>query len=246
MMIENTGSVSSVIYDGIQFYPHLKALNMNGDNGALSTLMFTSKFSFTRRHLLALGIIILISIALGLGAVLILTLIAVLISLWSRRGESYPVLLENPEDEDEMARPSSLLENINQATTNIAKVKPMQTAVPTPIIKLNDDNVSNLIYNEKKDKDNENNHIDNSFSSNDTSNDASSSAITNENNEGDLNNGVGYRCYARYDFLGERPGELPLQVGQQIQVLNDRDNDWAFVRDPATSQEGIVPTSYLF
>lgn len=189
--------------------------------------------------MLALGIIILISIALGLGVVLLIALIAILISLWERRGESRPILLENDE-KDEQVRPSSLLANINQATTNIARgsTTNAQTLAPTPIIKLNDQDTG-------KGKTEEVGEMDDSFNRS-----YSTGASTSDNppqiSPADLNNGVGYRCYSRYDFAGDRQGEIPLIVGQQVQVLNDSDQDWFFVRDPASTHEGVVPSSYLF
>lgn len=194
--------------------------------------------------LLALGIIILISIALGLGVVLLIALIAILVSLWERRGESRPILLENDE-KDEHVRPSSLLENINQATTNIARgsTTNAQALAPTPIIKLNDEEADKGLN--EKTTDHELSGLDDSFDRSYSTN-ASTSDHPPQLPAADLNNGVGYRCYARYDFAGDQQGELPLIVGQQVQVLNDSDRDWFFVRDPASIQEGVVPSSYLF
>lgn len=195
--------------------------------------------------LLALGIIILISIALGLGVVLLVALIAILISLWGRHGESRPILLEDDKDEANNGRPSSLLENINQATTNIARGS-TPNGQPTPIIKLNDGEPEKGM-NEKtyNDLDNDMSGADDSFERSYSSNDASSDNPP-QIPASDLNNGVGYRCYSRYNFAGDRPGELKLEVGQQVQVLNDSDQDWFFVRDPASAHEGVVPSSYLF
>lgn len=165
-----------------------------------------------------------------------------MISLWDRRGESRPILLENDDNDNDNARPSSLLENINQATTNIARGSTNTHALtPTPIIKLNDEGFEKGM-NEKND--NELSGIDDSFDRSYSTN--ASSSDQPPTTQTDLNNGVGYRCYARYNFPGDQSGELPLLVGQQVQVLNDSDQDWFFVRDPASAQEGVVPSSYLF
>ncbi|TIA86103.1 hypothetical protein E3P99_03789 [Wallemia hederae] len=242
--LRGVGRVSSAMYDGREWHPHLQTFNSDGSTGALASIMYSSDFSFTARDLLALGIIILISIALGLGVVLLLALIAILVSLWERRGESRPILLENDE-KDENVRPSSLLENINQATTNIARgsATNAQALAPTPIIKLNDEETEKG-PNEKI-TDNELSGADDSFDRSYSTN-ASTSDQPPQLPPADLNNGVGYRCYARYDFAGDQQGELPLIVGQQVQVLNDSDQEWFFVRDPASTQEGVVPSSYLF
>ncbi|TIB03843.1 hypothetical protein E3P94_00366 [Wallemia ichthyophaga] len=237
--LRGVGRVSSVMYDGLNWHPHLQTFGSDGSAGSLASIMSSSDFSFSSRDLLALGIIILISIALGLGVVLLIALIAILISLWERRGESRPILLENDE-KDEQVRPSSLLANINQATTNIARgsTTNAQTLAPTPIIKLNDQDTG-------KGKTEEVGEMDDSFNRS-----YSTGASTSDNppqiSPADLNNGVGYRCYSRYDFAGDRQGEIPLIVGQQVQVLNDSDQDWFFVRDPASTHEGVVPSSYLF
>ncbi|TIB93587.1 hypothetical protein E3Q19_01041 [Wallemia mellicola] len=243
--LKGTGRVSSVMYDGVKWYPHLQTFNSDGSPGSLSSMIFSSDFSFSRRDLLALGIIILISIALGLGVVLLVALIAILISLWGRRGESRPILLEDDKDDADNGRPSSLLENINQATTNIARGS-TPNGQPTPIIKLNDGEPEKGM-NEKtyNDLDNDMSGADDSFERSYSSNDASSDNPP-QIPASDLNNGVGYRCYSRYNFAGDRPGELKLEVGQQVQVLNDSDQDWFFVRDPASAHEGVVPSSYLF
>lgn len=47
--LKGTGRVSSVMYDGVKWYPHLQTFNSDGSPGSLSSMIFSSDFSFSRR-----------------------------------------------------------------------------------------------------------------------------------------------------------------------------------------------------
>lgn len=47
--LSGIGSVSSAMYDGSNWYPHLQTFGSDGNKGSLSSVMFSSDFSFTRR-----------------------------------------------------------------------------------------------------------------------------------------------------------------------------------------------------
>jgi len=76
----------------------------------------------------------------------------------------------------------------------------------------------------------------------DTPSDALGGGETGENELGDVNRPT----HARYSFAGGAEGELPVVAGQEVIILDDRDQAWWYVRDPSTGKEGVVPASYLY
>ncbi|KAJ6559902.1 hypothetical protein B0H19DRAFT_106900 [Mycena capillaripes] len=57
---------------------------------------------------------------------------------------------------------------------------------------------------------------------------------------------TGRPAQARYSFDASGDGELPLSAGSAVEVLDDRDPAWWYVRDVKTGGEGVVPAAYLF
>lgn len=47
--LRGVGPVSSVMYDGSNWHPHLQTFNSDGSTGSLASIMFSSNFSFTAR-----------------------------------------------------------------------------------------------------------------------------------------------------------------------------------------------------
>ncbi|KAE9401582.1 hypothetical protein BT96DRAFT_918714 [Gymnopus androsaceus JB14] len=92
------GNASTALFDGASFIPYIVSSTVSGSAGSVSSL-FTSiaNFSFTQKHFLATGVVILISIAIAADKV-----------------KQFDAGAED--DESIHHRPSSLLEHINAAT----------------------------------------------------------------------------------------------------------------------------------
>ena len=50
---------------------------------------------------------------------------------------------------------------------------------------------------------------------------------------------------ALYDYKGTTDEELPLRAGQELIVLNDENDDWWYVTDATTDEEGYAPSTFL-
>ncbi|KAJ3001333.1 hypothetical protein NUW54_g6493 [Trametes sanguinea] len=113
------GNASSVLFDGQSFTPYIVSTSESGSPGAVSALFHSlASFSFTQRHFLATGVVILISIAIAAGIVFLLALIEILWTLFARRDDKVNTYdgADLDADDDSTHRPSSLLEHINAAT----------------------------------------------------------------------------------------------------------------------------------
>ncbi|KAJ7132890.1 cortical protein marker for cell polarity-domain-containing protein [Mycena crocata] len=226
------GNASSALFDGQSFFPYIVSTASTGSTGAVSSLFHSfSNFSFTQRHFLATGIVILISIAIAAGVVFLLALIGILWTLFSRRDDKLNKFDAAEDDDDDSThhRPSSLLEHINAATrTTIIGASPfahssakedkhLDTRPPTPDDPFAPD-ASNYMRAE-------------------TPSDAIGGVMTEE---------MSRPAQARYSFDGTGDGELPISAGSAVEVLDDRDPAWWYARDVKTGQEGVVPAAYLF
>ncbi|KAG8932932.1 hypothetical protein FRC01_011649 [Tulasnella sp. 417] len=229
------GSMSSTLYDGQTFYPYLVAASADGSPGSVSSFFNSySTFSFNHRKFLATGIVILVSIAIATGIVFLLLLLGIFWTLCTRReaGLAHP----NPEDDDDESsfrhhRPSSLLEHINAATrTTILGGAGLAGA-------------GAAVAHRKGDA-SEDTHADpDMWARAETPSDVMGAAgMMSEGEPGDVNRPT----HARYSFAGGAEGELPVAAGQEIMVLDDRDESWWYVRDPTSGREGVVPASYLY
>ncbi|TFY65748.1 hypothetical protein EVG20_g5344 [Dentipellis fragilis] len=235
------GNASSALFDGQNFIPYFISASSAGSPGTVSSLFHSlSSFSFSQRHLLATGIVILISIAISAGVVFLLVLIGILWTLFSRRDDALNNKFDPAEvdDDDSSAhqRPSSLLAHINAAT---------RTTI------LGSQSPFNQFNAEKEEAAGAGGgassvgHGD-PFSGPDASNylraETPSDAIVGMGMEDDQ----GRPARARYSFDGSGEGEMPLAVGQEVEVLDDRDHSWWYARDARTGQEGVVPSAYLY
>lgn len=142
----------------------------------------------------------------------------------------------NPEDDDDESsfrhhRPSSLLEHINAATR-------------TTILGGAGVAVAGAAAAHKKGDVSEDTHADpDTWTRPGTPSDTMGGmGMTNEGEPVDVNRPT----HARYSFAGGAEGELPVAAGQEIVVLDDRDESWWYVRDPSSGREGVVPASYLY
>ena len=182
---------------------------------------------------LATGIVILISLAIATGIVFLILLVGIIWTLCSRRetGLANP----NPEEDDDdessyRHRPSSLLEHINAATrTTILGTAAMGGA--------------GAMAHRKGDASQDTHADPDSWVRADTPSEMlGAGAMTGDSEAGDVNRPT----HARYSFAGGAEGELPVAAGQEVVVLDDRDQAWWYVRDPVSGREGVVPASYLY
>ncbi|PSS37880.1 hypothetical protein PHLCEN_2v348 [Hermanssonia centrifuga] len=226
------GNVSSALFDGEQIIPYIVSASSSGTPGTIASLFFSiSNFSFTQRHFLATGIVILISIAIAAGVVFFLALIGILWTLFSRKDDKIdkfdPADIED--DDSTTHRPSSLLEHINAATrTTILGQSPFgphdgeKSADAAALAAASADpfgpDASNYVRAE-------------------TPSDAAGGILGSEEIR---------PAHARYSFDGAGEGELAMTAGQDIEILDDGDAAWWYARDMRTGKEGVVPASYVY
>ncbi|KAF9562785.1 hypothetical protein CPC08DRAFT_362723 [Agrocybe pediades] len=228
-----SGNASSALYDGENVFPYIVSTSADGSSGSVSSLFHSfASFSFSQRHFLATGVVILISIAIAAGVVFLLALIGILWTLFSRKDDKLAKYDAVEEEDDDSHRPSSLLEHINAATrTTIVGTSPF----------------SNSNYNSEKEEQamGSPHGEQDPFGSVDASNymraETPSDAVG-----GMLAEERSRPAHARYSFDGTGEGELPMSSGAEIEVLDDRDHAWWFARDIRTGQEGVVPAAYLY
>ncbi|KAF7793786.1 hypothetical protein EIP86_004907 [Pleurotus ostreatoroseus] len=219
----NFGNASSALFDGQQIIPYIVSSASSGSPGTIASLIHSfATFSFTQHHFLATGIVILISIAIAAGVVFLLALIGILWAIFARRDERADKLdvAEYEDDDSTTHRPSSLLEHINAATR-------------TTII-----GQSPFAQDSEKEAEAAAMEVDagGSFRP-DTPSDATGALMAPE----DARPGR-----ARYSFEAENDGELPMATGQELEILDDRDNAWWYARDPRSGREGVIPAAYVY
>lgn len=181
---------------------------------------------------LAASIVILISMAIAIGIVFFLLLAGVIWTLLSRDNSQLDQKAYI-EDDASVHRPSSLLENINAATRST-----IIGGAAAP--------VSRQSMEDRAGVSTEGDHTTDGdgWRRAETPAVASGGGIVGTGNEPEEE--IGRPAFARYSFDGEGEGELQLQTGAQLSVLDDRDAAWWYVRDEQTGREGIVPAAYLY
>ncbi|KZT63770.1 hypothetical protein DAEQUDRAFT_679788 [Daedalea quercina L-15889] len=224
------GNASAALFDGQSFTPYVVTASASGSAGVLYGLIYSfTTFSFTQKHFLATGIVILISIAIAAGIVFFLALIGILWTLFTRRDDK--IKLDGgvaDDDDDSSHRPSSLLEHINAATRATVlgdsafgphagkeAVAGVATAESDPF---------------QPDADN--------YMRAETPSDAIAGTMGGED--------MSRPAHARYSFDGTGEGELPLSAGQEIEILDDGDAAWWYARDVRSRREGVVPAAYVY
>ncbi|KAI0371130.1 hypothetical protein BV20DRAFT_965800 [Pilatotrama ljubarskyi] len=235
------GNASSALFDGQNFTPFVVSTSDSGTPGTVAALFHSFvNIDFTQRHFLATGVVILISIAIAAGIVFLLALIEILWALFARRDDKVSNFDAGDldADDDSTHRPSSLLEHINAATRstilgssafgpNAEKEAGLATAGAAAGA-----GAAGAAH-------------DDPFSGPDASNylraETPSDALG-----GALGPEESRPAYARYSFHGEGEGELPVKAGQELEILDDRDDAWWYARDTRTGQEGVVPASYVY
>ncbi|KAK0455134.1 cortical protein marker for cell polarity-domain-containing protein [Armillaria borealis] len=228
------GNASSALYDGQSYIPYIVSSSNTGSTGAVAALFHSfASFSFTKRHFLATGVVILISIAIAAGVVFLLALIGILWTLFSRRDEKLNKLDVVDEDDDSTHhRPSSLLEHINAATR--------ATVLGGAAYDHYDDKEEEKILRDASSPAPDADPFgpdDSNYLRAETPSDAVGGLMGEDSSR---------PAHARYSFDGAGEGELPLSAGAEVEVLDDRDAAWWYARDVRTGQEGVVPAAYLY
>ncbi|QRW21629.1 polarized growth protein rax2 [Rhizoctonia solani] len=217
------GSASTALFDGATVYPYISTTSTSGSTGFVNGLFYSvSNFSFELRKFLPRGVVILISIAIAAGIVFLLLLIGVLWAIFSRRDDQpqEEYVYQEADDESLLHRPSSLLEHINAATRNTIVGSVAGGIFPGGEKAVTPDPTDGTHMGEDEDG-------------------MGAGQVYNDPD------GEGRFALARYSFVPSGDGELALEEGTQVVVLDDRDPAWWFVRNEANGQEGVVPASYL-
>ncbi|KAI0356179.1 hypothetical protein OH77DRAFT_1536521 [Trametes cingulata] len=234
------GNASSALFDGQTFTPFVVSTSESGTPGTVAALFHSFvNIDFTQRHFLATGVVILISIAIAAGIVFLLALIEILWALFARRDDKVSNFdaADLDADDDSTHRPSSLLEHINAATRS--------TILGSSAFGPNAEKEAGLAAGAAAGAGAAGAAHDDPFSGPDASNylraETPSDALG-----GALGPEESRPAYARYSFHGEGEGELPVKAGQELEILDDRDDAWWYARDVRTGQEGVVPASYVY
>jgi Cortical protein marker for cell polarity len=164
---------------------------------------------------LAPGVVILISIAIAAGVVFFLVLLGILWTLFARRDEVLskfdPADMGDDDDSTEH-RPSSLLEHINAATTSIlGSQSPFHNASGEKEAVAADAGASSTGHDLLSGPDASN------YVRAETPSDAFGGVLA-------AGEGTGRPAHARYSFDGNGEGELSLIIGQELEILDDRDH----------------------
>ena len=174
---------------------------------------------------LAVGVVILISIAIAAGVVFLLVLIGILWTLFARRdNRKVEYAMFDDDVSSEHQRPSSLLEHINAATRGAI------LGGASPFAHPSDHDADRHIDNEKEDEmygaagaaglsssdPFAAEHDGDNFRRAETPSDAIAMG-------GMAAEESGRPAHARYSFDGGGEGELPLDEGMSLEILDDRD-----------------------
>jgi len=163
---------------------------------------------------LATGVVILISIAIAAGVVFLIVLLGILWTLFSRRDEvlsKFDPADIGDDDDSTQHRPSSLLAHINAATSaTILGGKGHSISTEKDAAAGGDAGASSVGHDLLTGPDASN------YVRAETPSDAFGGGLVGEE--------TGRPAHARYSFDGEGDGELPLAVGQELEVLDDHDH----------------------
>jgi len=161
-------------------------------------------------------VVILISIAIAAGIVFFLVLLGIFWTLFSRRDEvlsKFDPADTGEDDDSARPRPSSLLAHINAATrtTILGNQSPFnnpEAEKDRPATA--DADASNTGHDPLMGPDASN------YLRAETPSDAFGGALASEE--------TGRLAHARYSFDGKGEGEMPLVIGQELEILDDRDH----------------------
>ncbi|KAH9956897.1 cortical protein marker for cell polarity-domain-containing protein [Russula dissimulans] len=234
--IPSYGQVSSMLFDGQSSIPYIVSASTSGNPGSVAGLFNSlANFSFSQRHILATGVVILISIAIAAGVVFLIVLLGILWTLFSRRDEvlsKFDPADIGDDDDSTQHRPSSLLAHIN-AATSATILGGKGHSISTEKDAAGADAGASSVGHDPLTGPDASNYV-----RAETPSDAFGGGLVGEE--------TGRPAHARFSFDGEGEGELPLVVGQELEVLDDHDHSWWYARDVRTGKEGVVPASYVY
>ncbi|WWC70712.1 uncharacterized protein I206_104663 [Kwoniella pini CBS 10737] len=231
LYLEDSGNVTSALYDGSTFYPYLVGTSANGNLGAGGALFWSeSDFSFKVRHYLARGLVVLVAIAIATGLILLFILIALLLAFCFRRKECKDQsLYEKQEDVDSEGDVNSIHQHV---------FNNVQAALEASLI-------GGGLAGAAGAGGRKENRISDPSSYN-----SGAYPIGGESDEELYEEEEGYReSTMKYPFEGPeiQEGELPMKAGQRILIIDDEQStEWWFCKDPITGNEGVVPASHIW
>nr|XP_019004277.1 uncharacterized protein I203_03436 [Kwoniella mangroviensis CBS 8507]OCF67738.1 hypothetical protein I203_03436 [Kwoniella mangroviensis CBS 8507] len=232
LYLDNSGNVTSALYDGSTFYPYLVGTSSSGDLGSGSSLFWSeSDFSFKVRHYLARGLVVLVAIAIATGLILLLVLIVLLLTFCFRRRERKDQNIYN-----DQKKTDSDVDSTHQNVFNN-----VQAALEASLIG------GGLAGAGAAAATNKHNRVSDPSSYNSGAYPIGSDAEEYPQDEDEELEEDGRETTMRYDFDGPdlQEGELPMKAGQRVIIVDDEQStEWWFVRDPLTGREGVVPATY--
>jgi len=236
-LVSSFGQASSVLFDGNNFIPYMVSDSASGSPGSVAGLFNSlANFSFSQHNFLAAGVVILISIAIAAGIVFLIVLLGILWTLFSRRDEAlgkFDPADIGDDDDSTQHRPSSLLAHINAATSaTILGSKGLNISGEKEAAVAADAGASSIGHDPLSGPDASN------YLRAETPSDAFGGGLVGEE--------TGRPAHARYSFDGAGDGELKLAIGQELEILDDRDHSWWYARDVRTGNEGVVPSAYVY
>ncbi|WWC88721.1 uncharacterized protein L201_003634 [Kwoniella dendrophila CBS 6074] len=233
LYFENSGNVTSALYDGSTWYPYLVGTSSKGELGTGGSLFWSeSSFSFKVRHYLARGLVVLVAIAIATGLILLLVLIAILLAFCFRRRERKDQTLYEKQDVDSDSDVNSTHQNVFNNVQAALEASLIGGGLATGTAAAAAAGTAR-------------NRNDNRAS--DPSSYNSGAYPIGSDDDEEEQEDEGRETTMRYDFDGPelQDGELPMKAGQRIIILDDEQStEWWFAKDPMTGKEGVVPATY--
>ncbi|OCF43550.1 hypothetical protein I317_02567 [Kwoniella heveanensis CBS 569] len=237
LYLEDSGNVTSALYDGANWYPYLIGTSSSGGVGGASSLFWSEQsFSFKVQHFLARGLVVLVAIAIATGLILLFILLAFLFAYCTRRRERKQAdqTMYNDEkdrDSDVSSTHQDVFNNVQAALEaslvggGLGAGAAGATAAARQSARRSDPS---------------------SYTDYPLGSDGGYGAGAYVDGQDD-DEEEGRETTMRYDFDGPelQEGELAMRAGQRVIILDDEQStEWWFARDPATGREGVVPATY--
>jgi hypothetical protein len=230
LLLENTGNVTTALYDGSSMIPYLVGTGSNGALGSGSQLFWSSSsFSFNVIHHLATGLVVLVAIAIATGIILLLVLLFFLIACLNRRRERKK---SAPREMFEKDGSPSDIDSTHQHVFNNVQAA-LEQSLGGAGAGVAGVGAAGAMRNRDERR------SDPSF--------YAAGAAGDNDDEYEDDEDEGRETTMRYDFDGPelQPGEMSMKQGQRVIILDDVQSDeWWYARDPQTGREGVVPATY--
>ncbi|KAK8858611.1 hypothetical protein IAR55_002840 [Kwoniella newhampshirensis] len=242
LYLEDSGNVTSALYDGANWYPYLVATSSTGGLGAASSLFWSeSSFSFSVRHYLARGLVVLVAIAIATGLILLFVLLALLIAYCPRRKERKNAAEQRELYEKNEAEGGSDgdVSSTHQHVFNNVQAALEASLVGGGLVGAGTGAAAAARAAEVRRSD------PSSYESGAYPIGSDAEHGGEEEEEED----EGRETTMRYDFSGPelQEGELSMRAGQMVIILDDeQSHEWWYARDPATGREGVIPATYVW